>query len=196
MIYLFQTTMVALFGAFFSLGVLSLPFFQEKSSEVPFTLQFDSAEADLWEANRAYNQALQSDDELLRVAALKQAEAQIPQSLEGRPMNPHAWSLWARIAYLRGKDEVATDRLETLLSLAPFEKIDSLYRIDLAVRLWWHLSRRAREEIEKEVRFSWGINRSELLQLAKSTPEHLVLIRRALAFDPNALAAFDSALTR
>ena len=101
-LFAFYLCCFAAFGAFVLRGVAPLPIFESATAEIPLTERFDSAEAALWQSQQALDRALAAEAPDAWAAAAKEARGHARQSLARRPLNPRAWLLEAKAAYLLG----------------------------------------------------------------------------------------------
>lgn len=195
-LFAFYLCCAAAFGTFVLRGVAPLPIFDPASAELPVAQRFDSAEATMWQSQGAIDRALAAESAEARSAAAAEARALSRESLARRPLNPRAWLLEAKAAYLLGDREAAQAAWQRSMARGPYERALVLDRADIGIRLWHALTEAQRQSLLAQLRWAWRVAGGRLLAFAGRTPDHELLIRRALAAEPEALEDFERRLER
>lgn len=170
--------------------------FDAASAEIPVTERFDSAGARLWQGQQVLDRALAAQTDATRAEAADEAQRLARESLVLRPLNPRAWLLEAQAAYLAGEPERALAAWAHSMARGPYEKTLVLDRADIGIRLWHELAPQQRQRLLAQLRWAGKVAGGRLPTLAGRSPSHELLIRRALAPEPEALEAFERRLER
>lgn len=129
-----------------------------------------------------------------RAGLIEEAVDALRDGLERAPVRPHAW---VRLAYAEmlkpGPSAEVASLLEQSLTAGRFIGEISVFRIDLLLQNWEHLSFEMRKAVGAQMRYAWEHRSQMLIEVAKRTGREQVL-RFAVRSIPGAIDQINASL--